>query len=448
MQRSQHFPDDYCSEAEFAENDKEEDTCLENLSSEILQELQDVLKKCTITISNYVLTVIIKMDREASTLDPRICREESCTYVPEPFASYLTSLESVRKPSGPTINPIGDMIEDDPWVFAMLCGLKSIGDKSRQKMTKAVIKQLRTGGIIEERGKEERREDEDESSDKKVSAVSSRYYTTYNTPRNALSWTNDIDRRDDADRVISLSSKNYGQEHYVESPVDRFQLSDLVFRFRKYNAKCITPKFAAVILRSYMASFSVFSPGKGVCTGSRTDLVGQYVIMKNIALLRKLGFPRARLLSRPLTPQNVVATFFLPFRINIDLLREKYQKYCTRTVTIFPGATVRFPEISPAAQLVFNSGKIVTMGGKSPSDHIRALIYTLHRYWLVRAEEPKDNGISGMTIQDFRNPSSSEMQAKFTFAEDMEIFPLSKTTRNTVSASESNNRIGTKRKRI
>ncbi len=100
-------------------------------------EMLRLLKLCQIHISNYVYTIKIVIDRRTSVNDPRICKEEYASYIPEPFATYLASLGHIRKP-GSELNPydcFGTEIvgpdgkphpECDPYVFAMLSALRSM----------------------------------------------------------------------------------------------------------------------------------------------------------------------------------------------------------------------------------------------------------------------------------------------------------------------------------
>ncbi len=333
-------------------------------------EMRRLLELCIIKISNYVYTIQIVIDRQASINDPRICKEERATYIPEPFATYLASLEHVRKPvgrDGPNkYDAFGVPIEGDdgkplpeydPYVFAMLSGLRSMTEETEEYVNEAI-----------------------QSSSKppnKSAAPGKTHVHIWN--ENPLINKASLD-------AIAKGAQYHGPQAYSVSPFDRFDLVDLVRKFAPFSAKCNLPRFAAVILRTYKpsASCSIFAPKNAVNTGARTGGVGQYVVMKTLLYLREKGYKRACPLGDTFTAQNVVATFILPFRIDVNKLCENFPDIISYNPETFPGVRVRAPQISPAAQLVFATGRVVTMGGRSPADHVRALSSTFLMYFSVR----------------------------------------------------------------
>jgi TATA-box binding protein (TBP) (component of TFIID and TFIIIB) len=343
------------------------------------EEMIRLLNKCKIKISNYVYTIKIVIDRQASVNDPRICKGERSFYVPEPFATYLASLEHVRKPESiNTIRDAFDVVETDhegkpypeydPYVFAMLSGLRSMSEETEEYVN-TVVSSVDTGAA---RAKKRR-----------VGGYSQ------DSHGNSIHVWNENPMVDRASKeAITKGRQIHGPQSYSVSPFDRFDLVDLVRKFAPYSAKCNLPRFAAVILRTYKpsASCSIFAPKKAVNTGARTDGVGQYVVMKTLLYLREKGYKRACPLGDTFTAENVVATFILPFRIDLDKLCECYPDIVSYNPETFPGVRVRAPQIAPAAQLVFATGRVVTMGGRSPPDHVRALSSTFPMYFSVREQ--------------------------------------------------------------
>ncbi|MHA1679805.1 MAG: hypothetical protein ACTSUE_02280 [Promethearchaeota archaeon] len=370
------------------------------------EEMLRLLNLCKIKISNYVYTIKIVIDRQASVNDPRICKEERSTYIPEPFATYVASLEHVRKPGGEK-NPydsFGATVpsqdgkkrpEHDPYVFAMLSGLRSMSEETEDYVNTVVTGASSNGA-----------EDEGTSREKK------RRMLGHDSNGNPIRVWNENPMVDKASKeAIQKGSELHGLQSYSVSPFDRFDLMDLVRKFSPYGAKCNLPRFAAVILKTYKpsASCSIFALKKAVNTGARTDGVGQYSVMKTLLYLRENGYKRACPLGDTFTAVNVVATFILPFRIDLDKLCECFPDIVSYNPETFPGVRVRAPQIAPAAQLVFATGRVVriviiiiffcyyhffllfvlikykvTMGGRSPLDHVRALSSTFPMYFSVR----------------------------------------------------------------
>jgi TATA-box binding protein (TBP) (component of TFIID and TFIIIB) len=345
------------------------------------EEMLRLLNQCKIKISNYVYTIKIVIDRQASINDPRICKEERSTYIPEPFATYVASLDHVRNPSRednpydrfdtPQVDSTGKPYpEYDPYVFAMLSGLRSMSEETEEYVN-SVVTIGGTSGDASDPGKARER-------------YQKRRRDSNGNPIHI--WNDDAMIDKASKEAILKGSEIHGLQSYSVSPFDRFDLMDLVRKFAPYSAKCNLPRFAAVILRTYKpsASCSIFAPKKAVNTGARTDGVGQYSVMKTLLYLREKGYKRACPMGDTFTAVNVVATFILPFRIDLDKLCATFPDIVSYNPETFPGVRVRAPQISPAAQLVFATGRVVTMGGRSPPDHVRALSSTFPMYFSVR----------------------------------------------------------------
>ncbi len=345
------------------------------MNEEEREEMISMLNKCRIRISNYVYTLKIIIDREASENDPRICKEERSTYIPEPLATYVASLEHVQKPDS-AFNPyqpcsydgeVQGQSEHDPYIFAMLSGLRSMSEETEEYVNRATNMDRRPDGELPR--------------EKRIARDA--YGNIIHV------WTSDPVLDQASKEAIAKGAEIHGPRPYSASPFDRFDLIDLVRKFAPYAAKCNLPRFAAAILRTYCpsASCSLFAPKKIVNTGARTNGVGQYAVMKTVLFLREKGYKRACPLGDSFTAQNVVATFIFPFLLDLEKLCEQHADIVSYNPETFPGVRVRAPQIAPAAQLAFASGRVVTMGGRSPMDHVRALSATFPMYYSVRAEE-------------------------------------------------------------
>ena len=354
------------------------------ISDEEEQAKMQMFAKSKLTINNNVFTTKIVMDENAHPSDPRILREEDSTYIPKPFSAYMASLKHVRtkrrKDTGfdeyRLVSPKDDInaekptsiAERDIYIFAMLAGLRSMWEESSDPASK----------IEEARSKTHNQGD-------------SHHHSSVSSIPSIDAWNDDDVIETDAVRAIKKSEELYGAKKYRISPYNRFDLVDLVRRLDGRSARCIPPRFAAVIIRfKYPStSVSVFSPGKVVCTGARTEAVGHYAIMETLCYLREKGIPRACPLSNSLEAENVVGTFKHNFGLDIEKLHRLYPDIVSYNKEAFPGATVRPSAIFPAAQLAFESGNIVTMGGRNPRDLERALGHTFGLYYSVRKELPK-----------------------------------------------------------
>lgn len=335
-------------------------------------------------INNNVFTTKIEMNDNAHPLDPRVVQEEHSTYIPKPFAAFVTSLRHVRTRDTqtsewfdrPGIHSVGEVMgksateiaEKDIYVFAMLCGLRSMYQEATE-----------TVDTIKEKARKKK-------SSKGDSSVETGMNFQYELKE---AWNDHSMIEKDSVQAMKLADEYHGAKKYQVSPHNRFALEDLVRRMDGRSARCVPPRFAAVIERYKFpsTSVSVFSPGKVVCTGARTEAVGHYAIMETLAYIREKGFPRACPLSNSLEAENVVGTVEHDFSLDIEALHERHPDIVTYNKEAFPGATVRPPQIYPAAQLAFESGKIVTMGGRGREGLMRILSVTFALYYEVRKEK-------------------------------------------------------------
>ena len=108
----------------------------------------------------------------------------------------------------------------------------------------------------------------------------------------------------------------------------------------------------------------IFSSGKMVCTGSKDENLSKIAMRKFAWILQKLGNP---VHFNKFQIQNIVGSCDTGLTIDLDLIYQKHNKFCSYEPEIFPGLVYRMmdPKI---VLLIFVSGKIVLTGAKTKAD--------------------------------------------------------------------------------
>ena len=161
------------------------------------------------------------------------------------------------------------------------------------------------------------------------------------------------------------------------------------------NAEYNPKRFAAVIMRikEPKTTALIFSSGKMVCTGAKSEEDSRKASRKYAKIIRSLGFPVE---FKEFTVQNIVGSCDVKFQISLSKLNmqlgkfnfgsdsgTKNKKYiCHYEPEIFPGLIYHMlePEI---VLLIFVSGKIVLTGAKEREEIYEAFkkIYpVLYKY--------------------------------------------------------------------
>lgn len=129
-------------------------------------------------------------------------------------------------------------------------------------------------------------------------------------------------------------------------------------RNAEYNPK----RFAAVIMRirEPKTTALIFSSGKMVCTGAKSEDQSRLAARKYARIIQKLGFP-ARFMDFKI--QNIVGSCDVQFPIRLEGLAYAHENYSSYEPELFPGLIYRMvqPKI---VLLIFVSGKIVLTGAK------------------------------------------------------------------------------------
>jgi len=136
------------------------------------------------------------------------------------------------------------------------------------------------------------------------------------------------------------------------------------------NAEYNPRRFAAVIMRikEPKTTALIFSSGKIVCTGARTEEDSKQASRIYAKIILKLGFP---VKFTEFTVQNIVASCDVKFPIRLEGLANTYINFCSYEPEMFPGLI--FHMLDPkVVLLIFVSGKIVLTGAKKREDIYRA----------------------------------------------------------------------------
>ncbi|CAD5121289.1 DgyrCDS9818 [Dimorphilus gyrociliatus] len=129
-------------------------------------------------------------------------------------------------------------------------------------------------------------------------------------------------------------------------------------RNAEYNPK----RFAAVIMRirDPRTTALIFSSGKMVCTGAKSEDSAKLAARKYARIIQKLGF-EAKFLDFKI--QNMVGSCDVRFPIRLEGLVLTHQQFSSYEPELFPGLIYRMvkPRI---VLLIFVSGKVVLTGAK------------------------------------------------------------------------------------
>ena len=147
----------------------------------------------------------------------------------------------------------------------------------------------------------------------------------------------------------------------------------LLARNAEYNPK----RFAAVIMRirEPRTTALLFSSGKMVCTGGKSEEQSRLAARKYARIIQKLGFP-AKFLDFKI--QNMVGSCDVKFPIRLEPLVLSHQQFASYEPELFPGLVYRM--IKPRiVLLIFVSGKVVLTGAKVRSEIYEAFnnIYSI-----------------------------------------------------------------------
>jgi transcription initiation factor TFIID TATA-box-binding protein len=130
-------------------------------------------------------------------------------------------------------------------------------------------------------------------------------------------------------------------------------------RNTEYNPK----RFAAAIMkiRHPKTTALIFSSGKMVCTGAKSEEESKKAAKKYAKTIKNMGF---EVKFTDFKVQNIVASADVGFAIRLESLSHRHAEFCQYEPEIFPGLIYRI--YSPkVVVLIFVSGKIVLTGAKT-----------------------------------------------------------------------------------
>ncbi|RDD44910.1 TATA box-binding protein-like protein 2 [Trichoplax sp. H2] len=140
----------------------------------------------------------------------------------------------------------------------------------------------------------------------------------------------------------------------------RLELQKIALHAR--NAEYNPKRFAAVIMRirEPRTTALIFSSGKMVCTGAKSEEQSRLAARKYARVIQKLGFPAKFTEFRI---QNMVGSCDVKFPIRLEGLVLAHGQFSSYEPELFPGLIYRMvkPRI---VLLIFVSGKVVLTGAK------------------------------------------------------------------------------------
>lgn len=150
----------------------------------------------------------------------------------------------------------------------------------------------------------------------------------------------------------------------IVSTVDlkcRLDLKTIALNARntEYNPK----RFAAAIMkiRNPKTTALIFSSGKMVCTGAKSEEDSKKAAKKYAKTIKNMGFD-VRFIDFKV--QNIVASADVGFAIRLESLSHRHAEFCQYEPEIFPGLIYRIYQ-PKVVVLIFVSGKIVLTGAKT-----------------------------------------------------------------------------------
>lgn len=145
------------------------------------------------------------------------------------------------------------------------------------------------------------------------------------------------------------------------------QLDLKCIALRARNAEYNPKRFAAVIMRirDPKTTALIFSSGKIVVTGAKSEKDSSRASRKYAKIVHKLGYDKAKF--KEFTVQNIVASCDVHFPVCLEALSYSHNNFCSYEPELFPGLIYRMikPKI---VLLIFVSGKVVLTGAKVRED--------------------------------------------------------------------------------
>lgn len=168
----------------------------------------------------------------------------------------------------------------------------------------------------------------------------------------------------------------------------KLDLKEIALRAR--NAEYNPKRFAAVIIRirEPKTTALVFTSGKMVCTGAKSEEQSKLAARKYARMIQKLGYESVKF--KDFKIQNIVGSCDVRFPIRLEGLQIAHSQFCSYEPELFPGLIYRMKQ-PKIVLLIFVSGKIVLTGAKVRDEIYQAfeLIYPVLCGFRKIIQEPR-----------------------------------------------------------
>jgi len=169
------------------------------------------------------------------------------------------------------------------------------------------------------------------------------------------------------------------------------------------NTEFNPKRFAAAIMkiRNPKTTALIFSSGKMVCTGAKSEEESKLAAKKFAKTIKTMGFP---VRFTEFRIQNIVGSCDVGFTIRLQSLQHEFPDLANYEPEMFPGLIfrIRNPKV---VILIFLSGKIVLTGAKSRKDIMLAYDFihpVLKRHMKIDAP-PKQGDPNDAADQELAN---------------------------------------------
>jgi transcription initiation factor TFIID TATA-box-binding protein len=201
---------------------------------------------------------------------------------------------------------------------------------------------------------------------------------------------------DNPDQAGALNAGTPRPTHGIEPVIQNVvattnlgvQLDLKSIALRARNAEYNPKRFAAVIMRirEPKTTALIFSSGKIVVTGAKSEAESTKASRKYAKIVHKLGYTKAKFTE--FTVQNIVASCDVSFPVRLEGLAHAHNNFCSYEPELFPGLIYRMmkPKI---VLLIFVSGKVVLTGAKVRQEIYDAFNNIYHVLQLFRKTQSR-----------------------------------------------------------
>lgn len=182
--------------------------------------------------------------------------------------------------------------------------------------------------------------------------------------------TNGADEQEGTDPLLA-GIATHGMTPVIQNVVATTNLGTALdlksIAMKARNAEYNPKRFTAVIMRirEPKTTALIFSTGKVVVTGAKSETESSRASRKFARIVRKIGYEDAE--CKDFKVQNIVASCDVGFSIQLESLDHAYLSCSSYEPELFPGLIYRM-EKPKLVLLIFVSGKVVITGAKVRKD--------------------------------------------------------------------------------